>query len=92
MNISIVTKIMPKYIKCPICGHDKLGKGHGGLVITDGKFERSCRCGFIIILDENENILLHNYESQGNTYCGVCGSKVEGGYCDCVAKKIRGEK
>ena len=23
----------------------------------------------------------------GNTYCCICGSKVEGGYCDCFVKR-----
>lgn len=92
MNFNIVTKILNKYVECPICGHDKLGKGHGALIIEDEVFERSCRCGFIVRINNDEKIILYRYENKGNTYCGKCNSKVEGGYCECVAEEARRSK
>ena len=92
MDIKTVTRIMDKYIECPICSNDKLGKNNGGLIIEENTFERNCRCGFRIIIDSDENVVLHHYESYGNTYCAKCGSKVEGGYCDCISKNMRGNK
>ena len=92
MEAGLLMKIMNKYINCPVCGYDKLGEGNGALIVDDNRFERSCRCGFRIVINEKEEVILHHYESNGNTYCGKCKSKVEGGYCDCVAKKIREER
>lgn len=92
MDIKTVARIMDKYIECPICGNDKLGENNGGLIIEEDTFERNCRCGFRIIIDSNENVVLHHYESYGNTYCAKCGSKVEGGYCDCIAENVRRNK
>ena len=92
MNFNIVAKILNKYVKCPICGHDKLGIGHGTLIIEDEVFERSCRCGFIVRINNDEKIILYRYENKGNTYCGKCNSKVEGGYCECVAEEARRNK
>lgn len=83
----MLTSIMSRYVKCPICGHDKLGQGHGKLIVQDNIFDRSCRCGFRIVINDKEEILLHHYENRGNTYCGKCGSKVEGGYCNCMLGK-----
>ena len=91
MNLKIATKILNKYVKCPMCGHDKLGNGHGALIIEDEVLERSCRCGFIIRINKDEEVILHRYESNENTYCGKCNSKVEGGYCEWVAEEIKGE-
>lgn len=87
MRIGKLTKVMNKYIECPICGHDKLGKNNGALIVEDNTFERSCRCGFRIVINDKEETLLYHYESNGNTYCGKCGSKVEGGYCNCMLEK-----
>ena len=56
MNLKIATKILNKYVKCPMCGNDKLGNGHGTLIIEDEVLERSCRCGFIIRINKDEEV------------------------------------
>lgn len=36
---------------------------------------------------------MKTYEDQwGNTRCSICLSKVEGGYCDCIAYEIQAER
>jgi hypothetical protein len=50
---------MRKYSNCKECGNDKIGDGEGTLTIEDNIFKRSCKCGWSIEVDENDNRLLN---------------------------------
>ena len=51
MNLKIATKILNKYVKCPMCGHDKLGNGHGALIIEDEVLESTEKIRYDLIRD-----------------------------------------
>ncbi len=67
-----------KYKLCPMC------KKKTKLNIESKNIYVHCECGFLLIFDENEKLLRHIFNINGNTYCGRCGCKIEGGYCGCT--------
>lgn len=60
MNFDKVLKLMRKYNNCPKCGHDKIGNGEGKILIEDEIFIRECKCGFKVIVDENDREVKSN--------------------------------
>jgi hypothetical protein len=55
MNASKTMKLMAKYTSCQNCGNDMIGSGAGALIVDENTFTRSCKCGWSITLDENDN-------------------------------------
>lgn len=54
MKFKQVNKLLNKYAVCPKCGCDTLGNGDGTLVVEDTTFERTCKCGFSVKVNEEE--------------------------------------
>lgn len=46
MEVSKVLILLEKYAVCPSCGNACLGGTQGTLVIGNGRFIRTCKCGF----------------------------------------------
>lgn len=59
MDIFKSVKLMRKYATCKECGSDNIGNGEGTLIIEDKTFRRSCKCGWNIEVDEDDNALLN---------------------------------
>ncbi|MGG4447611.1 DUF3797 domain-containing protein [Brevibacillus porteri] len=59
MNALKSVQLMRKYANCKECGNDKVGNSEGALLIEDDIFKRSCKCGWSIEVDENDNPLLN---------------------------------
>ncbi|MEG0153007.1 MAG: DUF3797 domain-containing protein [Clostridium sp.] len=57
MEVLKLLKIMPKYEKCPKCGSSTIGNGQGGIIVEDGTFTRTCKCGFKITVDEDGKVI-----------------------------------
>lgn len=57
MIVEAVLKLMKKYGKCPKCGNETLRNGQGTLIIEDKTFTRTCNCGFIVTVNENDEII-----------------------------------
>lgn len=41
-------ELMNEYGKCKQCGNEIIGDGEGILEVEDGRFKRTCKCGFLI--------------------------------------------
>ncbi len=54
MNLVTLNNILKDYGICPDCDNDKVGNGEGKLIVEDDYFERSCRCGFGVVLMPEE--------------------------------------
>lgn len=54
MNVVDSLKLLDQYGKCPDCGNEKLGDGEGSLSIDGNKFKRYCKCGFEVVVDEQQ--------------------------------------
>lgn len=70
--------VVEKFHRCYSCH-----KETATIDTKEGKTHISCICGLYIVLDEEGNTLIHRWGEKGNTYCVMCGDKVEGGYCNC---------
>lgn len=46
-----VQELLKQYQDCPECGNDKIGAGSGALIVDDNRFERSCRCGWRVVIE-----------------------------------------
>lgn len=54
MNYKKSMRLMEKYCDCPKCGNEYIGNGQGGITVEDDTFRRWCKCGFDIIIDDND--------------------------------------
>ncbi|PEF70123.1 DUF3797 domain-containing protein [Bacillus cereus] len=45
-------KLMKKYGKCEQCGNEIIGDGEGTLEVKDGRFKRTCKCGWNVEIKE----------------------------------------
>ncbi|AYB41029.1 DUF3797 domain-containing protein [Brevibacillus laterosporus] len=59
MNALKSVQLMSKYSNCKECGSDKIDNGEGTLIVDNNIFKRSCKCGWSIEVDENDNKLLN---------------------------------
>jgi transcription elongation factor Elf1 len=48
MNALKAVELLRKYNTCPECGSEKVGNGEGSVTVDDDKFERTCKCGWMI--------------------------------------------
>lgn len=61
MKFSVLSRIMPKYVSCPICGNDRIGNENGKLIIEEEYFYRECSCGWNITIDKEGNVSKESY-------------------------------
>lgn len=47
-------ELMKKYRKCQWCGNESIGEGEGMLEVEDGVFTRTCKCGWMIVMEEQD--------------------------------------
>jgi len=52
MNAMKTVELLRKYNKCQKCGSEKLGNGSGTLEVTDDVFKRTCKCGWVVVINE----------------------------------------
>jgi predicted RNA-binding Zn-ribbon protein involved in translation (DUF1610 family) len=50
-------KLMKKYGVCPECGNEMISNGKGGLDVEDDYFERWCKCGWRVKVNENDEVI-----------------------------------
>lgn len=48
-------ELLNKYSSCPKCGNEYISNGQGGVVVDDGSFTRWCKCGYKIVIKQEEN-------------------------------------
>jgi hypothetical protein len=71
MNLNDSMELMKKYSTCPQCGNDKIGNGQGTLIIEDNVFERSCNCGWKVIVDKRIKIVASATKKVGRKKEGI---------------------
>lgn len=55
------------YAACPKCGSELIGSGEGTLLIENDIFERTCKCGFhVVIKESNEGCISELENSSSN--------------------------
>ncbi|EEM44314.1 DUF3797 domain-containing protein [Bacillus cereus] len=45
-------ELMNEYGKCNKCGNEIIGDGEGILEVEDGRFKRTCKCGWNVEIEE----------------------------------------
>lgn len=55
MKASKMITLMDKYGICPDCANHYIGNGSGKLIVGDEFFYRSCKCGWEVNVDEDNN-------------------------------------
>lgn len=60
MKVENTLKLLEKYTSCPECGNQFISNGSGTLVIKDTYFLKTCKCGWKVKVDENDNSLLED--------------------------------
>lgn len=48
-------ELMKKYMVCPKCNNEYIGNGKGSLVVDDNTFTKTCGCGWMVKVDEDDN-------------------------------------
>lgn len=54
MKFEKALELINKYKKCPECGNGFIGNGQGALCIDNDTFERSCKCGWSIRIEQKD--------------------------------------
>ena len=54
MNITESVKLLKQYSICINCGNDKIGNGEGTVNINGNIFERTCKCGWSIKVENKQ--------------------------------------
>jgi hypothetical protein len=54
MNALTSVELLNKYNSCPDCGSDKIGNEEGSVEIHNDTFTRKCKCGWSIVVKEDE--------------------------------------
>lgn len=54
MNMRESLKIMDKYSSCPKCGNEYITNGQGGIIVDENSFTRWCKCGYKIVIKQEE--------------------------------------
>lgn len=71
--------IMKTYEQCPNCGSSTIGNGQGGIFVESNTYTRTCKCGFNITVDENNNEII----TKEKFTCNDCDEK-DNKNCTCL--------
>ncbi|MFS1513960.1 DUF3797 domain-containing protein [Chengkuizengella sp. SCS-71B] len=52
MNVVRAMELIKEYEVCEQCGSSHIGNGAGTLEIDDKSFKRTCKCGWVVEVDD----------------------------------------
>ena len=55
MNALKSVELLRKYSECQKCGSELIGNGEGTVEVNDDILKRTCKCGWSIEVDEDDN-------------------------------------